>query len=62
MTQNKHVYVICCRPEVACDLISGGNVKTINGYAVLKFEVAFEILKNKSFRDGGGGDGGGHRR
>ena len=39
MTQNEHVYAICCRPEVACDVISGGNVKTIEGYAVLNFEV-----------------------
>ena len=40
MTQNEHVYVICCRQEVAGDVISGENVKTIEGYAMLNFEVA----------------------
>ena len=41
MTQNEHVYAICCyRPEVAGDVISGGNVKTIEGYGVLNFEAA----------------------
>ena len=28
------------RPEEADDVMSGENVKTINGYAVLNFEVA----------------------
>ena len=41
MTQNEHVYAICCRPEVTGDVIfSSANVKTLNGYAVLNFEVA----------------------
>ena len=40
MTQNKHVCTICCRPEVAGDVISSGNVKTIEGYAAFKFEAA----------------------
>ena len=40
MTQNEHVYEICCRPEVAGDVISGENVKTIDGYTLLNFEVA----------------------
>ena len=40
MTQNEDVYAICCRPEVAGDVISGENVRTIEGYAVLNFEVA----------------------
>ena len=35
-----HVYAICCRPEVASDVISGENAKTIEGYAVLNFEIA----------------------
>ena len=39
MTQNEHVYAICCRLEVDCDVISGDNVKTIEGYTVLNFEV-----------------------
>ena len=34
------VYAICYRPEVAGDVISGETVKTIDGYAVLNFEVA----------------------
>ena len=53
MTQNEHVYVICCRPEVTDDVISGGNVTTIEGYAVLNFEgaalVISEILKINHF-------------
>ena len=61
-TQNEHVYVICYSLEVAGDAISGENVKTIEGYAVLKFEVAslssFLDIPKQSFRDGGGG----HRR
>ena len=47
MTQNELVYAICCRPEVAGDVIPGENVKTIEGYAVLNFEVA----SFSSFRD-----------
>ena len=59
-------YVSCCRPDVAGDVISGENVKTVKGHAVLNFEVAsFSNLprySRKSFSDGGGGDGGRHRR
>ena len=40
MTKNEHVYVTCCRPEVAGDVISGENIKTIEGYALLNFEAA----------------------
>ena len=47
MTQNEHVFAICCRPEVVCDVISGENVKTIKGYRVVNFEVAI----SNSFRD-----------
>ena len=61
MTLNEYVYAICCWLEVAGDVISSGNAKTIKGYAVLNFEVSSfnsvrDILK-KSFRRGGG-----HRR
>ena len=53
MTQNEHVYAIGCRLEVADDVISGENVETIKGYAVLNFEVASfvvsEILKKNHF-------------
>ena len=59
MTQNEHVYAICCRPEVGGDIISSEKLKTFEGYAVLNFEVAssnrFPDIKNKTFRDGGGG-------
>ena len=47
MTQNEHVYAICHRPEVAGDVISGENVKTIEGYDVLNFDVT----SFSSFRD-----------
>ena len=57
MTQNEHVYAICHRPEVGGDVISGGNVKTIEGYAALNFEFdssnSFRDIQ-KTFRDGGG--------
>ena len=53
MTQNLHVYAICCRPEVGGEVISGGKIRTIEGYAVLNFEVAifssFRDIQNKSF-------------
>ena len=52
MTQNEHVRVIC-RPEVAGDVSSGGNVKTVEHYALLYFEAAsigsFRENKNQSF-------------
>ena len=40
MTQNEHVYAIFCRAEEDCDVISGENVKTTAGYALLNFEAA----------------------
>ena len=40
MTKNEHVYVIFLRPEIADDVISRENVKTIEGYIVLNFEAA----------------------
>ena len=40
MNQNEHVYAIYCRPEVVGDVISSENVKTMEGYAVLIYEVA----------------------
>ena len=39
LTQNEHIYTICCGPEVADDVISGGSVKTTEGYVVLNFEA-----------------------
>ena len=52
MTQKEDVDAICCRPEVAGDVISGENVKTIEWYAVLNFEVGsfnsfWDIKKNQ---------------
>ena len=43
MTKNDYIYAICCRPEVASDIISDGNVKSIEGYAVLNFEAALAV-------------------
>ena len=40
MTKNEHVYVIFCRPEVAGVVVSGRNVKTIEGYVILPFKAA----------------------
>ena len=39
-TKNEHVYAICCRLKADGDVISGGNVKPIEGYVVLNFEAA----------------------
>ena len=47
MTKNEHVYAICYRLEVAGDVISGENFRTVEGYALLYFEVA----NFSSFRD-----------
>ena len=53
MTQNEHVYEICCWPDVAGDVISSENVNTIEGYALLKFEAAtissFREKQNQPF-------------
>ena len=43
MTQNEHVYAICCQPEVAGDVISGQNVETTEGYVVLNLVVSEKI-------------------
>ena len=40
MTQNEHTYVIFCWQEAAGDVISDGNVKTIEGYVLLNLEAA----------------------
>ena len=52
-TQNEHVYTICCRSEVAGDVISGENIRTIKCYAVLNFEAAsinsFQENQNRPF-------------
>ena len=48
-----NTFRICCRPEVAGDVISGGNVKTIKGDAGLNFEAdslsRFRDIPNKCF-------------
>ena len=66
MIQKEYVYAICWRVEETGDVFSSASVKTIEGYAMLNFEVAifssFRDIKNK-IRDGGvGSGGGGHRR
>ena len=40
MTQNEHVYAMCCPPEVAGDFIYGRNIKTAESYVVANFEIA----------------------
>ena len=40
MTQNEHVYASCCQQEVAGDVISGRDVKTIDGYMLVNFEAS----------------------
>ena len=67
MTKNWHVFAICCRPEADYDDISGGNVKIIVGYDVVKMLnllalTVSEIFPQKSFRDDGGGGGGGRHQ
>ena len=47
LTQNEHIYAICCRPEIAGDNIYGANFKIIEGYAVLNLEA----LSFSSFRE-----------
>ena len=47
MTENLHVCTICFRPEVVYGVISGLNVKTIEG----NFVVNFEVVGSNSFRD-----------
>ena len=53
MTQNEHVYAICCRSEVAGDAISSGNVMTSESYGLLNFETAsfsnFRENRNQQF-------------
>ena len=40
MTQNQHVYAICCRSNADGDVISGRNVKTIEDNALVNFQLA----------------------
>ena len=47
MTQNSHICTFCCRPAVVYYVISGLNVKTMEGYLAIIFEVA----SSNSFRD-----------
>ena len=43
MTHNEHVYAICCRLKVDYGVISSQNLKTIEGYDVVNFEVTSSI-------------------
>ena len=49
LPQNKHVYAICCLLEVAGCVISGGNVQTIEDYAVLNLNID-DSIKQKHIR------------
>ena len=50
MTKNEHVYAICSRQNIAGGVISGRNVKTIEGYGELKFEVAIALVVSEIFQ------------
>ena len=47
MNQNLHACIICCRPEVVYDVISGRNAKTMEGNPLVNFGVAI----SNSFHD-----------
>ena len=47
MAHNLRVCMICCRPQVVYDVISGRNGKTTEGYRVVNIEVA----SSSSFQD-----------
>ena len=51
MTKHLHVCTICFRPEVVYDVVSGRNVKTTEGYHLLKSLdlIVSGILKNNNF-------------
>ena len=40
MTKNEHVYAICWRLDEDSDVISRGNIKTVEVYGALNFEAA----------------------
>ena len=65
MTENELAHVIGCRPKVAGYVNSGENVKIVEGYVLLNFEVVAlvvsEIFQKTSCHDDGGGGGGRHR-
>ena len=50
-TEDEYVCAICCRPEVAGDVISGENLQTTECYRVKNFEAAsicsFQESQNK---------------
>ena len=50
MTQNEHVYGICCRSEEDDDVISGQNVKTIEGYVVAAVMDIDDSIKQNLMR------------
>ena len=59
MTQNEHVYAICCRQEVPGDVISGRVVKTVEDYVPTYFEVASSSILRENKSHCNGEDGGG---
>ena len=50
MTQNEHVYAICCRLEVDDDVISSRNIKTIQGYVVANLENQIALVLPEIFQ------------
>ena len=64
MIKYGHAYLICCRPEVAGGSILGCDVKAVEGYVMIHFDVAgcsiFQDNGEKIFPDAevGGGAGG----
>ena len=46
MTQNEHVYAICCRLEVPCDVISTENEKTVTDYFLFAVIEVQETVEN----------------
>ena len=47
MTNNGHIYAICCRPDVADDVVCVGWMWTIEGYEAANSEIG----SSSRFRD-----------
>ena len=62
MTQNEHVYAICCQLEVDDDVTSGQNINTVQGYVVVKILKVLALILSEIFQkdhDSEVGDGSG---
>ena len=58
MIHNEHVSAICCRSEVAGDVMQKLSMTTLCYILELLALVVSEILVKKSIRDDGGANGG----